>query len=131
MAPLTGSVFCWAHDPARTADRAAARRRGGQAHGYPPAAVIPVELRDVETIRSELERLYADAKAGNVPPERTRTLNSLLGRAIELLNVAEFEARIAALECQMGAGGPSREQVLVNAIRDARANGPDRVGDMT
>jgi hypothetical protein len=106
MAPLRDSAFCWTHDPARAADRAEARRRGGKAHGYPPAEVAPVTFTDAHTIRAELERLYAEAKAGQVPPERTRTLNALLGRAVELLNITEFEARLLALESRLN-GNPS------------------------
>jgi len=108
MARLSGSEFCFAHDPRRGRDRAAARVKGGRnrrtAHGAAPPGTAP-GLRSVDAIQGELERAVFDTLAMANSNQRNRTLGYLLGFALRALEVGELEARIAALESMVARGG--------------------------
>jgi uncharacterized small protein (DUF1192 family) len=108
MARLSGSEFCFAHDPRRGRDRAEARVKGGRnrrtAHGAAPPGMAP-SLRSVDAIQGELERAVFDTLLMANSSQRNRTLGYLLGFALRALEVGELEARIAALESMVARGG--------------------------
>ncbi len=109
MARLSGSDYCFAHDPRRGRDRAKARVKGGRnrrtAHGAAPPGTAP-GLRSVDAIQAELERAVFDTLMMANSSQRNRTLGYLLGFALRALEVGEIEARLAALESLVGRGGP-------------------------
>ncbi len=113
---LSGSAFCWAHDPARSAERADARRRGG--HGRSTAARaskhLPPHLKDAEV---RLVRLLDLVERGTVPPRTAEVVGVLVSRLVELARFAielgeqrELNERLAALEGQLAELGERREE---------------------
>jgi hypothetical protein len=105
MPPLGDSLFCWAHDPSRGADRARARREGGRKRATPTLSTLPEaapSLRSVPAIQAQLERAYWDSLALPNSAQRSRALGSLLMIAAKLLEVGELEARLEALEALPG-----------------------------
>jgi hypothetical protein len=104
MPPLADSDFCWNHDPSRSDDRAAARRRGGQRGKRSTAGQVPdgLELRDVPAIQALLERAVVDCLALDNGVQRARTLGYLAGLALQALSVGSFEDRLTALEQSAG-----------------------------
>jgi hypothetical protein len=104
MAPLRGERFCWNHDPAHAADRAAARKRGGRNSSRAGPVGLPVEpvrLRSVEDVRTMLEDVATETMRLANSNQRSRTLAALLGLALRTLEVGELEARLEALEEQL------------------------------
>ena len=76
------------------AQQSSARAQLGQ---VPAGQSRTVSLGSVEEIRGELEKVYADTLLQANSPTRSRTLGYLLGFAVQVLNIGEFEARLAAL----------------------------------
>ena len=107
MPPLTTSDFCFNHDPARAAERAEARKRGGRGRKRISRLDVPdvLELREVEEIQALLERAAMDALQLDNGVQRSRVLGYLSGLALQALSVGSFEERLVALE---GAAGQRR-----------------------
>lgn len=105
------SDYCFWHDPARAAERAAARKAGGKArHGRQIGATGPVKatpairLETVEDVRALLEQTANDLLTLENSINRARTIVALAGVALKALEVGEIEARLAAIEAQMRGG---------------------------
>jgi hypothetical protein len=101
-APLVGEPFCRLHHPEHQLEAAASRKRGGirrrRASALSPAAESFNELRSIADIR----RLIAVAVEVTLKQEssiaQARTLAYLAQTATKLLEVAEFDERVRALE---------------------------------
>src|SRR5438046_2617632 len=99
---LPGSALCLFHDPARAAQRAAGRQRGGKARSR-PAAVLPADTPDLpldsvqDVVKllgatiNEVRRGRLDAKVGN-------TISCLSSTLLKALQDADLERRLSALE---------------------------------
>jgi hypothetical protein len=106
MAPLKGSDWCFQHSPEHAAERAEARKRGGQRGSRSKAGPVgePVPLRTVGQILAVLEQAAGDVMQLDNSAERARVLTSLAGQALKALEVGEFEARLEALEQRANLG---------------------------
>jgi len=97
-----GSEFCFWHDPARAADRARARSKGGKArHGRHLATddgADPVQVQDVSDILALLARALNDVLALENSIQRGRAVGYLCGQALKVLEVSELNGRLEALE---------------------------------
>jgi Family of unknown function (DUF5763) len=108
QAPPTASGYCFTHDPARAAQRAAARRAGGGRSRK--AAVLPPDAPDLplRTVADVMEVLAVTINQTRKGVVDTRVANaigylsSVLLRAIE---GGEMERRIQALEEQLAQKG--------------------------
>lgn len=101
MPPLQGSRYCWAHDPAKGAERAKARSRGGKMATRPAGDPGPVELRDVASIMALIETAVRDTLKLKNTVQRNRAIGQLAGQALKALEVGEIETRLEALERAM------------------------------
>ena len=111
MAPMAGSPYCFAHAPDRARERAEARKRGGRhrsSGGGTAALGEPVQLRDVASVQTLLERAVSDTLAQENSAQRSRTIGYLAGLALKALEVGELEDRLAALEARLGNQTPRR-----------------------
>jgi hypothetical protein len=106
MAPMRDSDWCFNHDPARGADRARARKLGGQRGNRSASgpAAEPVPLRSVADVLALVEQVVGDAYAMDLSPERCRVLLTAAGQAMKALEVGEIEARLEALEQRANLG---------------------------
>lgn len=104
-----GSVFCFSHDPARAAERKAARSRGGRArHGRRLGAGggAPVEIENVADVVRLVERAINDLLILENSVQRSRTLGYLAGVAIKALEIGDLEARLSEIERVLRARKP-------------------------
>jgi hypothetical protein len=123
------SDYCFFHDPARAAERAAARQAGGRKG---KAAVLPPEtpMRPVRTAGDVIELL-----AETIHQVRTGTLDPRVGNCIGYLSAivlkatqqGEMEQRLAALEAIVA--GQGRPESLFNADPDRWATDPEEAED--
>lgn len=104
-APANASGYCFWHDPARAADRTAARARGGRArHGRTigeiggPRERERVSLRTIDDVLALLERTASDLLLLENSINRARALASVAGEAGRLVAAYGFEERLRALE---------------------------------
>ena len=99
---LTGSAFCWWHDPTRAEDRKEARSRGGHArHGRSIGKVGDVAPVKIDSLADVL-RLLTDeintVRGLEVGISRARTIGYLAGIVASIYQAAEFEQRLAQVE---------------------------------
>ena len=98
--------FCYAHDPARAAERDAARRKGGagrataaRAEKLVPAVLRPVLITLLQTLQG--------AKAGTIEPRRATAIGSVARAIVAVYQVGTLEERLQALEAAQAAQGGS------------------------
>lgn len=99
MTPLTGSAYCYTHDPEHVADRAASRQSGGFNRRTAPGE-LPTDLsvRDVRAIQRQVEALLGATWEQENSARRTAALVGCYTLAVKLLETGELEARVRALE---------------------------------
>jgi hypothetical protein len=110
MAALAGSDYCWNHAPEVAADRARARRKGGE-HSRTPYAVEPSpeerpSLRDMSVV-ALAERAVADTLQQPNTSHRSRTLLQACLVALRVHEVGEMEERLAAIEARLNRMTPT------------------------
>jgi len=108
---LTGSDYCYHHDPRRAAERSQARRKGGRArHGRTlgPVGVAPTfPLDTMADVTALLQHTINQALQLENSIARARTLGYLAGLLIKALDIASLEERVLLLERVL----QSREEV--------------------
>jgi len=97
---ITGSDYCFHHDPARTAERRQARSKGGRArHGRhigPVGQSEPVPLGTMADVAALLGRTINDTLKLENSLQRARAIGYLAGLLINALEmVVEEQRRIA------------------------------------
>jgi len=102
-APMHGSRFCFWHDPAKAAERATARSKGGKArHGrairHIPGEDGDIALQTAGDILGLLEREINAVLRLEPGHRRARTIGYLAGIGLRALETSELAARIEALE---------------------------------
>lgn len=103
--------FCFWHSPARAADRAEARHKGGKArHGRAIRHIIedapPAALQTPEDALTVLEHALSVALALEPSHAQVRSLVSVALAALKVREVGELEQRLAALEARLGLEAP-------------------------
>ena len=82
---------------------------GKRIGGSPPApADRRVRLDTIPRCRRELARLYTEARAGRLPAQEATRLASIVTSIARLIEGAELEQRLDALEAAMGSEPPIR-----------------------
>jgi hypothetical protein len=101
MAPLKGCNYCFNHDPATAAQRAQARKAGGQArhtgHAGDPS-IIPTEINTIADARQILTYTLAELLNCDNGIQRNRALIAIFDSYLRSLEIGEIEARLEALE---------------------------------
>lgn len=97
---LTGSSFCWAHDPTLAAERRAARSLGGRVrHGRTVATTTgAVQLGSVADVVGVLQRTLVDLFRLENSISRARAVAYCASVAVRALEVSELEQRVQRLE---------------------------------
>ena len=112
MAPtITGSKYCYWHDPKVAAKRVQARRQGGlnrqRSLNRPVKKVsrgTPYSLEGVESITDILQDALNDAAGLENSHSRARTMGYLCQIALKALEVGNLEERVDALEKRFDGG---------------------------
>lgn len=99
---VAGSAFCQAHEPARAAGMAEARRKGGHArHGRRIGTTgdsEPIRLQTLADVLALLERTANDLLAMENSVSRARALVALAAAWADCFETSEIERRLTALE---------------------------------
>jgi hypothetical protein len=101
MAPLKGSAYCFNHDPAAAAQRAKARKAGGESRHTPHFAdpvSVEAELEELEKVSPILAYIWKETAGMDNSHERSRVLLAIHERYIKTREATEWEARLKALE---------------------------------
>ena len=104
MAPGS-SGYCFAHDPARAAERAEARARGGRVRSGDMARAVlsdadagPVELSSPSQVRGLLAETIQHVRTGRLDCRIAGTVGSLAAVLLRAVEQGEMETRLAAME---------------------------------
>jgi hypothetical protein len=99
-AAMSGSPWCFIHNPATAQARADARRRGGlRVHGLDPEAPEPqVRIRVIRDCLELLETAGGDCLRMEPSLSRARALAHVAATAARILEVSELEERVRTLE---------------------------------
>jgi hypothetical protein len=100
---LTGSDYCFTHDPEKALERAEARKRGGYNRRAPEGlrgdpGAVPDEIRTIGGVYKILDYTLAGALALENSIARGRLLIALAAEYRAALSVGELEDRVKALE---------------------------------
>ena len=115
--PIVERPYCLSHDPERAEDAAEARKAGGHRRRKEGTIAVAYDLPGldrVEGIRRILTIVVTDALGLEIGINKLRVLISAATSASKLLETAEFEERLAALEA---------------AVRQASLSAHDPFGD--
>ena len=103
-----GSAFCITHDPARAAQLAEARRKGGRArHGRKVGAVgdsAPVTLASLADVLAILTEAVNEVRALEPGVNKARAVGYLASVWADCYETSELERRVAALEARANGG---------------------------
>lgn len=103
--PQRERPFCFLHDPERAADATEARRLGGLRRRKEGTISVAYDLDGLDTvggIRRVLDITVADALGLENGIARLRVLIAAAAAATRLLEAAELESRLVALEAAVG-----------------------------
>ncbi len=119
-----GSDYCFFHDPARAAERAAARQAGGRKGKAP---VLPPETpqRPVKTACDVIELLAEtihQVRVGELDPRVGNCVGYLSGIILKANEQGEMEQRLAALEAVVA--GQRHTESLFDADPDSWGSDP-------
>ena len=97
---MSGSPFCFFHDPRMATERTEARRAGGQKN---KAAVLPTETPDhaltgVQDVVALLGETINQVRRGQIDPKVSNAVGYLAGILLKALEQGDLEQRLAALE---------------------------------
>lgn len=94
---MGAGAYCFAHDPARVAERDQARRKGGQGRATRARLdrLVPATLRPM--IGALLDAL-GEVHAGDLDPKRASAMAALAGAITRAYGVGVLEERVQALE---------------------------------
>jgi hypothetical protein len=101
MRPLSGSPYCWSHDPAHAAEAAEARRRGGLRKSKEQAIRGAFDIEGIQTLEDVwrvaevgiMDTLLLDNGVG-----RSRALFWGCGLLLKLFEVSVVDGRLQAFE---------------------------------
>jgi hypothetical protein len=109
---VTGSDYCFHHDPALADERREARRKGGRArHGRHVGPIEPVEPIDLDTmadVTALLHRTINDTLHLENSIHRARAIGYLSGLYIKALEMSTLEQRVIELERVLKARAESK-----------------------
>lgn len=95
-----GARYCFAHDPAQAAQRAAARKLGGYNRATPHAGnleAVKGSPRTIDETYSILDYTLAETLAMDNGIQRNRLLVSIAAQYIDARKVGELESQLAEL----------------------------------
>ena len=99
-----GAAWCLAHDPARVADLAAWRRKGG--HGKSNAArarkALAGDARDLVGVMASLLAAMGKVERGELEAGPANALANIARAVVAVAGAADFERRLAELERAAG-----------------------------
>ena len=95
---VTGSRFCFAHDPAQADKRDDARRRGGEAGKVEPLPESMLTVRTMADVLELIETTINDVRAGRVDVKVANAVGYLANVSVKVIQQTDIEARLEALE---------------------------------
>jgi hypothetical protein len=105
---LPGSAFCVSHDPAKAAQLAEWRRKGGYASSNRARAKkqLPAEPLSTVELHSYLGLVFRGVISGKIEPGVGTASSTIARTMVELVRAIDLEVRIAELERRVADAEP-------------------------
>lgn len=113
---ISGSKYCFAHDPAQAEKRKEARRRGGSAGTIEPLPESSLAVRNLGDVLELIETTINDVRAGRVDVKTANAVGYLANVSLKVIQQTDIEARLEALESVLE---PERARLVSNRRRVA------------
>lgn len=101
MQALKGGRFCFNHAPEAVAERAQARKRGGENRHTPHFAdesILPKDVQSIDDARNLLTYTLQEVAGMDNTIARARVFLALFDGFIKSIEIGDIEARLQALE---------------------------------
>ena len=95
---VSGSRYCFAHDPAQAPKRDDARRRGGCAGRIESLPESALTVRTMGDVLELIETTINDVRAGRVDVRIANAIGYLANVSVKVIQQTDIEARLEALE---------------------------------
>jgi hypothetical protein len=95
---ITGSDFCFAHDPKRAQTRKEEQKRGGKTRSAPKTLDQTFALQTIPQVKDMLERVTNASLRGDIDLSRARTAGYLASLILTCLKDYDLEKRMEELE---------------------------------
>jgi hypothetical protein len=110
---LSGSVYCYFHDPAKAKHRAAARRAGGRKRAQRTVVLPPdtpdLELKSLADVAGCLAVTINQVRRGELDVKIANAVGYLAATLGKVLETSDLEKRLADLEAREAARRQRRQ----------------------
>lgn len=95
---VSGSKYCFAHDPAQASKRKAAQRKGGEAGRVATLPESSLSVRNMSDVLELMELTINDVRAGRLDVKVANAIGYLANVSVKVIQQTDIEARLEALE---------------------------------
>lgn len=95
---VSGSKYCFAHDPAQASKRKAAQRKGGEAGRVATLPESSLSVRNMSEVLELMELTINDVRAGRLDVKVANAIGYLANVSVKVIQQTDIEARLEALE---------------------------------
>ncbi len=95
---VSGSKYCFAHDPAQETKRRAAQRKGGEAGRVATLPESSLSVRNMSDVLELIELTINDVRAGRLDVKVANAIGYLANVSVKVIQQTDIEARLEALE---------------------------------
>ena len=95
---VTGSRYCFAHDPAQAQKRQDAQRKGGEAGRVATLPESSLAVRKMSDVLELIETTINDVRAGRLDVRVANAIGYLANVSVKVIQQTDIEARLEALE---------------------------------
>ena len=98
---ISGTEYCWFHDPEKSEERAKASSKGGSKHHYRKIISLP-RIKQAKDILKLLNKAIAEIERLESAETRAILLLRAVGMGSKALQVSDLEERILAIWQRLG-----------------------------
>ncbi len=95
---VTGSRYCFAHDPAQATKRQDAQRKGGEAGRVATLPESSLSVRKMSDVLELMETTINDVRTGRLDVKIANAVGYLANVSVKVIQQTDIEARLEALE---------------------------------
>ncbi len=95
---VSGSKYCFAHDPTQEKKRKAAQRKGGEAGRVATLPESSLSVRNMSDVLGLMEMTINDVRAGRLDVKVANAIGYLANVSVKVIQQTDIEARLEALE---------------------------------
>lgn len=96
--PITGSDYCFNHDPNCREQKRQAVIAGGQQKKKPKVAVNDIKIGEIKDVIPLINQCINELRQGDMPPKVSNAIGYLINIALDALKITDIETRLKEVE---------------------------------